>query len=113
MLDVAFERLLSLGLRNVHFKFGYVTIWWPEMAPFDRILITAGAPEIPRALLQSQLKDGGFAVLPVGPHEEQMLVEVRREGNTLKTPVLGCPCRIEKLIGREGWANEEGGKTRE
>ena len=113
LLDVAFERLLSLGLRNVHFKFGDGTLGWPEMAPFDRILITAGAPEIPRALLQSQLKDGGFAVLPVGPHEEQMLVEVRREGNTLKTTDLGCPCRFVKLIGREGWASEEGGKTRE
>src|SRR5688500_2837096 len=78
LLDVAFERLLSLGLRNVHFKFGDGTLGWPEAAPFDRILINAGAPEIPRALIQSQLKDGGISVMPVGYHEEQMVVDALR-----------------------------------
>lgn len=106
LLDAAFERVLSLGLRNAHFRFGDGTIGWPETAPFDRILITAGAPELPRELLLSQLKDGGVAVLPMGPHEEQMLVEVRREKGQLRTTDLGCPCRFVKLIGREGWDGE-------
>ena len=96
----------SIGLRNVHFRFGDGTLGWPEMAPFDRILITAGAPEVPKSLLLGQLKDGGFAVLPVGAMDEQMLVEVRREGNQLKTTDLGCPCRFVKLIGREGWGKD-------
>ena len=105
LLDVAFERVLSLGYRNAHFRFGDGTIGWPDAAPFDRILITAGAPEVPRDLLMSHLAEGGLAILPVGPHDEQMLLEVRREGGRLKTTDLGCPCRFVKLVGREGWQN--------
>jgi protein-L-isoaspartate(D-aspartate) O-methyltransferase len=106
LLDVAFERVLSLGHRNVHFRHGDGTLGWPEQAPFDRILIAAGAPVLPRAFLQSQLKDGGVAVLPYGPHEEQMLVEVRKRGGKLETTDI-CPCRFVKLIGEEGWRNEQ------
>ena len=102
LLDAAFERVLGLGLRNVHFRHGDGTLGWPEAAPFDRILVTAGAPEMPRNLLLGQLKDGGVAVLPVGPQDDQMLVEVRREGKELKVTDV-CPCRFVKLIGREGW----------
>ena len=50
LLDDAFDRLLGLGIRNVHFRFGDGTLGWPEAGPFDRILITAGAPELPRDL---------------------------------------------------------------
>src|SRR5581483_9489523 len=100
--DAAFERVLDLGLRNAHFRHGDGTAGWPEEAPFDRILITAGAPDVPRELLLSQLVDGGLAILPVGPEDEQMLVEVRRDGDTLKTAEI-CPCRFVKLIGQEGW----------
>ena len=102
LLDAAFERVLALGLRNVHFRHGDGTLGWPEAAPFDRVLVTAGAPELPRNLLLSQLKDGGIAVLPVGPQDDQMLVEVRRQGDQLKTTDV-CPCRFVKLIGQEGW----------
>ena len=102
LLDAAFERVLELGLRNVHFRHGDGTLGWPEQAPFDRILITAGAPELPRDLLLSQLGDGGVAVLPVGPESDQMLVEVRRRGVQLATSDI-CPCRFVKLIGKEGW----------
>ena len=102
LLDAAFERVLALGLRNVHFRHGDGTLGWPEAAPFDRILITAGAPELPRHLLLGQLKDGGAAVLPVGPQDDQMLVEVRRQGEQLKVTDV-CPCRFVKLIGQEGW----------
>src|SRR5688572_12228325 len=102
LLDAAFERVLALGLRNVHFRHGDGTLGWPEAAPFDRILVTAGAPEVPRNLLLGQLKDGGIAVLPVGPQDDQMLVEVRRHGDQLKVTDV-CPCRFVKLIGQEGW----------
>ena len=102
LLDAAFERVLGLGLRNVHFRHGDGTLGWPEAAPFDRILVTAGAPELPRNLLLGQLKDGGIAVLPVGPQDDQMLVEVRRQGEQLKVTDV-CPCRFVKLIGQEGW----------
>ena len=102
LLDAAFERVLGLGARNVHFRHGDGTLGWQEHAPFDRILVTAGAPDLPRHLLLGQLKDGGVAVLPVGPQDDQMLVEVRREGDELKVTDV-CPCRFVKLIGQEGW----------
>jgi protein-L-isoaspartate(D-aspartate) O-methyltransferase len=108
LLDEAFERVLSLGLRNVHFHHGDGTVGWPQAGPFDRILITAGAPELPKSLLLTNLVDGGLAVLPVGPHDEQMLVEVRRRGNELQSTDV-CPCRFVKLVGREGWKEEERG----
>ena len=105
LLDEAFERLLSLEIRNVHFRFGDGTLGWPEAAPFDRVLIAAGAPKIPEALLKSQLADGGIAVLPVGPADQQTLVEVHRKGDLLETVDI-CACRFVKLIGSEGWSEE-------
>jgi protein-L-isoaspartate(D-aspartate) O-methyltransferase len=105
LLDEAFERLMEMGCRNVHFKYGDGSLGWAEPAPFDRILIAAGAPELPRKLLISQLKDGGKAVLPVGPHEQQMLTEVTRIGGELMSKDV-CACRFVKLIGDEGWETE-------
>ncbi len=105
LLDSAFDRLLGMGIRNVHYRFGDGTAGWPEEAPFDRILITAGAPDVPRKLLLSQLKEGGIAVLPVGPHEEQMLLEIRRVGDQLKSTDI-CSCVFVKLIGQEGWGEK-------
>jgi protein-L-isoaspartate(D-aspartate) O-methyltransferase len=107
LLDEAFEKLLSLEIRNVHFRFGDGTKGWPEAAPFDRILIAAGAPRIPEALLKSQLIDGGIAIVPIGPEDEQMLVEVKRQGDALVSTEI-CPCRFVKLIGEEGWPDLAG-----
>jgi protein-L-isoaspartate(D-aspartate) O-methyltransferase len=102
LLDEAFERLLGLGFRNVHFLYGDGTLGWPEHAPYDRIMITAGAPRLPRELLLEQLVEGGVAVLPVGPQDEQVLLQVTRQGNELASREL-CACRFVKLIGRQGW----------
>ncbi|HEY2584151.1 MAG TPA: protein-L-isoaspartate(D-aspartate) O-methyltransferase [Tepidisphaeraceae bacterium] len=106
LLDAAWERLMDLGLRNTHFRYGDGTLGWPEEAPFDRILIAAGAPQLPRELLLGQLKDGGLAVLPIGPADDQMLIEVRRAGTELAVTDI-CPCRFVKLIGQEGWSEKE------
>lgn len=105
LLDDAWERLMELGVRNVHFRFADGTLGWPEAAPFDRILVGAGAPALPRGLLLGQLVDRGIAVLPIGPADEQMLVQVQRQGEQLITTDLA-PCRFVKLIGEEGWAKE-------
>ena len=105
LLDAAFERVLGLGARNVHFRLGDGTLGWPEHAPFDRILITAGAPRLPRDLLLGQLKEDGIAVLPIGPNDEQMLVSVRKRGDDLESTDI-VPCRFVKLIGQEGWEPE-------
>jgi protein-L-isoaspartate(D-aspartate) O-methyltransferase len=109
LLDDAFERLMDLNLRNVHFRHGDGTLGWPEQAPFDRILIAAGAPEIPRKLLLSQLIDGGVAVLPYGPADQQLLVVIKRVGQKLIETEI-CACRFVKLFGAEGWAQEEEAK---
>lgn len=103
LLDEAFERLMSLPARNVHLRHGDGTVGWPEKAPFDRMLVAAGAPELPRQMLLDQLADGGIAVLPVGPEDEQMLIEVRRRGHDLITKDI-CACRFVKLIGQAGWS---------
>jgi protein-L-isoaspartate(D-aspartate) O-methyltransferase len=106
LLDEAWEKIMALDIRNVHFRHGDGTLGWPEAAPFDRILITAGAPDIPEKLLTTQLVDGGIAVLPIGGADEQMLVEARRIGSRLETTEI-CGCRFVKLIGQEGWAEGE------
>jgi len=106
LLDSAFERVLALGVKNIHFRHADGTLGWAEAAPFDRILIAAGAPAIPEKLLKAQLADGGIALLPIGPLENQMLTEVQRYGDRLET-VDVCPVRFVKLIGEEGW-NDEG-----
>lgn len=103
LLDDAFERVLSLGLRNVHFRYGDGMSGWPEAAPFDRIIIAAAAPKIPEKFLVEQLQEGGLAVLPVGSEDEQMLVEVRKSFNRLQSTNI-CPCRFVKLIGQGAWS---------
>ncbi len=102
LLDIAWEKLMEMNLRNVHFRHGDGTLGWPEAGMFDRILITAGAPKIPEQLLLDQLREGGIAVLPVGPQDEQMLMEVRRRSDRLESKNI-CPCRFVKLIGVGGW----------
>ena len=102
LLDSAFERLGSLGIRNVHFHLGDGSRGWHERAPFDRILIGAGAPAIPEPLLLEQLADGGTAVLPVGGADQQVLVSVVRHGNTLVRADI-CSCRFVPLVGELGW----------
>jgi protein-L-isoaspartate(D-aspartate) O-methyltransferase len=105
LLDDAWERLMDLGCRNAHFRHGDGTLGWPEAAPFDRILIAAGAPEVPEKLLLEQLADGGVAVLPVGPVDEQVLVKITRRGNKLDREEI-CRCAFVKLIGQQGWNAE-------
>jgi protein-L-isoaspartate(D-aspartate) O-methyltransferase len=102
LLDIAFERLMDLNCRNVRFKLGDGTAGWLDAAPFDRILITAGAPSIPKTLLSTHLMDGGLAIMPVGSQQEQMLVAVRRRGEQLNSTDIS-PCRFVPLIGKEGW----------
>jgi protein-L-isoaspartate(D-aspartate) O-methyltransferase len=111
LLDDAWEKLMEMGVRNVHFRHGDGTAGWPEAAPFDRILIGAGAPTVPVRLLRDQLKDGGIAVLPVGPHDQQMLVQIRKHGDRLVSKNI-CPCRFVKLIGELGWDDEKPGMGR-
>jgi len=74
---------------------------WPAEAPFDAIIVTAGAPDVPRVLLD-QLAPGGRLVLPVGDAHAQKLVRFERTPRGFKQESLG-NCRFVKLIGEHGW----------
>ncbi|MFA4986907.1 MAG: protein-L-isoaspartate(D-aspartate) O-methyltransferase [Candidatus Brocadiia bacterium] len=77
------------------------TLGWPEHAPFDRIVVTAGAPAVPEALLK-QLSDVGILVAPVGDMREQTLVVVTRKGDSFEER-MEIPCIFVPLIGANGW----------
>lgn len=100
------QRLMaSLGYANVSFRAGDGTLGWPEEAPFDRILVTAGAPQVPPALIE-QLADGGRLIIPVGSDKEQALTLVERRNGRVHEAV-GIACRFVKLIGQQAWREGE------
>jgi len=91
------ERLRRLGYQNVTVRQGDGYQGWAEHAPFDAILVTAAAEEIPKPLVE-QLKDGGVMVIPVGPVESvQALTLVRKQGKDAVTRTL-LPVRFVPLI---------------
>lgn len=108
LADVARQHLDALGIHNVDLRHGDGTLGWPEVAPFDRIILSAAGPEVPRRLLLSQLADGGIAVLPAGGPYDQILLKICRHGDDLREQFL-CGCRFVKLIGKEGWPEEHKG----
>jgi len=98
------QTLGRLGFHNIHFRVGDGTLGWPEAAPFDCILVTAGAPRVPQSLT-GQLADRGRLVMPVGGRGGQDLKRVTRRGSELREESLG-GCTFVQLIGREGWPDE-------
>lgn len=93
--------LNSLGYRNISFKVGDGTLGWPDKAPFQRILVTAGAPKMPLPLVE-QLEDGGILVAPVGDFFSQQLVKLIKDGDKLREE-FKTPCVFVPLIGEYGW----------
>lgn len=89
---------------NIVTRYTDGTTGWKEEAPFDAIIVTAGAPEIPD-LLMSQLAVGGRMVIPVGDQHTQDLTRVVRDEQGFKKESLG-RCRFVKLIGEQGWRDE-------
>lgn len=91
-----------MGLRNVTVLSGDGTLGRSEFAPYDAILVTAGAPSVPRPL-KNQLRVGGRLVVPVGNEQVQELVLVRRESETEYSEHRFGSCRFVPLLGRFGW----------
>ena len=110
---ISLERIPRLAehARGVLERLGYAdrvtvevadgTLGWPPGAPYDAIVVTAGAPQIPRPLIE-QLGERGRLVLPMGEDELQTLVRLRRGPEGLVEEYLG-ECRFVKLLGSYGW----------
>ena len=106
LVATARQVLESLGYRNIKTRLGDGTEGWPEEGPFDGIMVTAAAPQVPRPLTE-QLALGGRLVIPVGDRYSQTLTLVRRIKDGLKFEYHG-GCRFVPLIGKYGWQEGEG-----
>lgn len=101
LADSARALLDDLGYKNIHIKMAGDELGWPENAPYDAIMVTAGAPALHDSLI-AQLKVGGRMVIPVGSRWEQDLLKITRGqfGNNVEN--LG-GCRFVPLVGKDAW----------
>jgi protein-L-isoaspartate(D-aspartate) O-methyltransferase len=106
LTDEARERFAALGYDNIELRTGDGTFGWPEAAPFDAIIASAGGPCAPQAL-QDQLAIGGVLAMPVGPSpHEQRLVKLRRfENERFEEADIGAVSFVP-LIGAHGWSED-------
>ena len=93
--------LEGLGYDNVWVRVGNGTLGWPDQAPFDRIIVTAGGPAVPPPLVQ-QLAEGGRMALPVGSADNQVLTIVENVGGEIRQRTHG-ECKFVKLVGKYAW----------
>ena len=101
LAETARERLRSNGFENVEVHVGDGSMGWIAAAPYDAIVVTAGAPVIPEAL-QQQLRVGGRLVIPVGSLALQKLLVVHRTDKGFRVEEQGM-CRFVPLQGKDGW----------
>jgi protein-L-isoaspartate(D-aspartate) O-methyltransferase len=99
--DRARELLGKLGFSNVSYMIGDGSLGWPDCAPYNAILVTAGAPDIPNALIE-QLAEKGRLVIPVGSEYFQTLNVVRKHKSRVQRKEL-FECTFVPLLGRQGW----------
>ena len=104
LAETASKVLSSLGYTNIAIHMAGEVMGWPDEAPYDAIIVTAGAPRVPDELL-AQLKMGGRMVIPVGTRYMQQLFKITRRKGGNKVENLGGCCFVS-LIGRDAW--EEG-----
>ena len=95
------EALVRMGYRNFEISVGDGSRGWPEHAPFEAIVVSAAAPQIPEALFD-QLAEGGRMVIPVGPSEAQDLQLVRKFHAEPAISSLNA-CRFVPLVGQQGY----------
>jgi protein-L-isoaspartate(D-aspartate) O-methyltransferase len=93
--------LEGLDYANIVFKMFDGTYGWPDQAPFDAIIITAAAKEIPKALI-NQLGDGGTLVAPAGGAVKQKLIVLTKKGDRVSKREIG-DCKFVPLVGKYGW----------
>ncbi|UCC50028.1 MAG: protein-L-isoaspartate(D-aspartate) O-methyltransferase [Gemmatimonadota bacterium] len=96
-LSIQAQALLkSLGYKNIEFRIGDGSKGWPEVAPFDAILVTAAAAQVPQPLLD-QLAEGGCFVIPVGGPPDQDLYQIRLRGDSYERRFI-TRCRFVPLV---------------
>ena len=104
-LFVKTRRLFDkLHYHNIVTKYSDGTSGWIDESPFDAIIVTAGAPEIPK-VLADQLSMGGRMVLPVGDQYSQDLIKLYKDEEGVHETNLG-GCRFVKLVGEHGWRDQ-------
>ena len=91
----------KLHYHNIVMKYADGTKGWRDESPFDGIIVTAGAPQIPDVLID-QMGEGGRLVLPVGNQHTQELIKIFRDDQNIRQINLG-GCRFVKLVGQYGW----------
>jgi protein-L-isoaspartate(D-aspartate) O-methyltransferase len=91
----------KLHYHNIVMKYGDGTKGWRDESPFDGIIVTAGAPQIPDVLID-QMGEGGRLVVPVGNQHTQELIKIFRDDQNIRQINLG-GCRFVKLVGEYGW----------
>ena len=91
----------TMRYHNIVCRYSDGTLGWEAESPFDAIIITAGAPEIPASIV-NQLAVGGRLVLPVGGQFDQELIKIYRDEDGIRQSRLG-GCRFVKLVGEHGW----------
>lgn len=114
LMQQARENIQRTGVNNVSLLLGDGTIGWREYAPYDAILVSAGAPSIPQPLLD-QVAEGGRLLVPIGDREEQKLVVAERSHGKIEIREEA-PVRFVPLVGHHGWggagaANGGGGPS--
>jgi len=93
--------LEGLGYANIVFKMFDGTYGWPDQAPFNAIIVTASAKEIPEALIK-QLGEGGKLVAPTGDeHKQKLMVLIKKGGRVIRKEI--CDCKFVPLVGKYGW----------
>jgi len=93
------------GFSKVNIRLADGTVGWQDMAPFEGIIVTAGAPKVPQEYL-AQLSVGGRLIIPVGDRESQVLMRITRVGETEYKEEKMLGCRFVPLIGNQGWKQE-------
>jgi protein-L-isoaspartate(D-aspartate) O-methyltransferase len=101
LAESAGERLRRLGYANVEVHTAGDRLGWPDSGPYDAIVVTAAAPEIPFELL-NQLAENGRLVIPVGSRDMQELVRIVKTAKGAQRHHLG-PCRFVPLVGESAW----------
>jgi protein-L-isoaspartate(D-aspartate) O-methyltransferase len=105
LVEAARQRLRGLGYDNIELRLGDGTRGWPESAPFDAILVSAGGPAVPNAL-KEQLVIGGRLVIPIGDQEHQNLLKITRKSEAEYDEDNFGAVRFVPLVGEQGWAED-------